>query len=135
MPEIRPEFGEFVAAQWTRTVLCRLLRDYLEVVRPVPGPVRVGTDLSFYYDPADRLARVTPDLYLVEGIGKDTWPAALDRARRSRSHRPRGSRLYHPVLKHSRCAAKLRALGLLFTAGLGNAGATTTGGPVRCATP
>ena len=71
MPEIRPEFGEFVAAQWTRTVLCRLLRDYLAVVRPVPGPVRVGTDLAFYYDPADRLARVTPDLYLVEGVGPE----------------------------------------------------------------
>lgn len=37
------------------------------------------------------------------------WPAALDRARRSRFVRPRGARLYHPVLKHSRCAAKLRA--------------------------
>ena len=37
------------------------------------------------------------------------WPAALDRARRSRFVRPRGARLYLPVLKHSRCAAKLRA--------------------------
>ena len=38
------------------------------------------------------------------------WPAALDRARPSRSHRPPGrARTYHPVLKHSRFAAKLRA--------------------------
>lgn len=71
MPEIRPEFGEFAAPQWTRTVLCRLLRDYLHAARPVPGPVRVGTDLAFYYDPADRLARVTPDLYVLEGIGPE----------------------------------------------------------------
>jgi Uma2 family endonuclease len=71
LPEIRPEFGEFAAAQWTRTVLCRLLRDYLHTVRPVPGPIRVGTDVGFYYDPADRLARVTPDLYVVEGIGPE----------------------------------------------------------------
>jgi hypothetical protein len=71
LPEIRPEFGEFAAPQWTRTVLCRLLRDYLLTARPVPGPVRVGTDLAFYYDPADRLARVTPDLYVLEGIGPE----------------------------------------------------------------
>ena len=40
---------------------------------------------------------------------QDAWPAALDRVRRSRFVRPRGTRLYHTVLKHSRCAAKLRA--------------------------
>jgi hypothetical protein len=36
---------------------------------PVVGPVRVGTDVVFHYDPADRLARVTPDLYVLEGLG------------------------------------------------------------------
>ena len=71
MPEIRPEFGEFAAAQWTRTALCRLLRDYLHTAHPVPAPIRVGTDVVFYYDPADRLARVTPDLYVMEGIGPE----------------------------------------------------------------
>ncbi len=83
LPELRPEFGEFAAAQWTRTALCRLLRDYLYTTRPVPGPVRVGTDVVFYYDPADRLARVTPDLYLLEGVGPEeqlrsfrTWERA-----------------------------------------------------------
>ena len=33
--------------------------------------MRVGIDLAFYYDPADRLARVTPDLYVLEGIGPE----------------------------------------------------------------
>ena len=39
------------------------------------------------------------------------WPAALDRARRNRLiFRPwDGAHTYHPVLKHSRFAAKLRA--------------------------
>lgn len=66
----RPEYGEFVALQWTRTELCRLLRDYFRVTRsPADPPIRVGTSVPFYYDPADRLARVTPDLYVVEGLG------------------------------------------------------------------
>ena len=71
MPEIRPDLGEFYAAQWTRTRLCRLLRDYFHGSSGdgVPTPVRVGTDLVFYYDPGDRLARVMPDLYVVEGLG------------------------------------------------------------------
>lgn len=68
--------------QWTRTRLCRLLRDYFrsEAGRSlglgsdppsdaVHAPVRVGTDVVFHYDPADRLARVTPDLYVLEGLG------------------------------------------------------------------
>lgn len=69
-PDPRPELGEFAAPQWTRTELCRLLRDCLRATRP-PGapPVRVGTDVPFYYDPADRLARVTPDLHVIEGMG------------------------------------------------------------------
>ncbi|MCS6914242.1 MAG: hypothetical protein RMK29_08515 [Myxococcales bacterium] len=68
--EPRPERGEFVALQWTRTELCRLLRDYFR--RRMPDRiVRVGTDLPFFYDPADRLARVTPDLYVVEGLGPE----------------------------------------------------------------
>ncbi len=32
-------------------------------------PIRVGTDVTFYYDPADRLSRVTPDIYVLEGLG------------------------------------------------------------------
>jgi hypothetical protein len=71
LPEGRPDLGEFYATQWTRTRLCRLLRDYFKSFRreEFPGKVRVGTDLTFYYDPADRLARVTPDLYVIEGLG------------------------------------------------------------------
>lgn len=72
MPETRPDLGEFYSAQWTRTRLCRLLRDYFRSFHTeerLPFPVRVGTDLVFYYDPADRLARVTPDLYVIEGLG------------------------------------------------------------------
>jgi hypothetical protein len=80
VPENRPDLGEFFSVQWTRTRLCRLLRDYFLHGRPAAaaatgtdslGPVRVGTDLTFYYDPADRLGRVTPDLYVMEGIGYD----------------------------------------------------------------
>lgn len=68
----RFEFGEFAALQWTRTGLCRLLRDYFQRTRPASAPpIRVGTDLPFYYDPADRLARVTPDVYVIEGLGYD----------------------------------------------------------------
>lgn len=89
MPELRPEFGEFVSAQWTRTRLCRLLRDYFDRTAerraagseagtgspagagsgPGPGPIRVGTDVAFHYDASDRLARVVPDLFILEGIG------------------------------------------------------------------
>ena len=71
MPEGRPELGEFYSAQWTRTRLCRLLRDYFRSFysEAVPGPVRVGTDIVFFYDPADRLARISPDLYVIEGLG------------------------------------------------------------------
>lgn len=79
MPEPRPEFGEFVSAQWTRTRLCRLLRDYFDRTAerrvpepgagPGPGPIRVGTDVAFHYDASDRLARVVPDLFILEGIG------------------------------------------------------------------
>ena len=77
MPE-KADLGEPYAAQWTRTRLCRLLRDYFRSERgrpaeregePAVGPVRVGTDVVFHYDPADRLARVTPDLYVIEGLG------------------------------------------------------------------
>jgi Uma2 family endonuclease len=74
LPDSRPEPGEFFAPQWTRTQLCLLLRDYfrspagLAVASP-RGPIRVGTDVVFHYDPADRLARVTPDLYVIEGLG------------------------------------------------------------------
>lgn len=66
--EPRSEPGEFAALQWTRTELCRLLRDCFRR-RGGAAPVRVGTDVPFYYDPADKLARVTPDLYVVEGLG------------------------------------------------------------------
>ncbi len=69
-PDSRAEFGEFVAPQWTRTQLCRLLRDYFRRTRPDKA-VRVGTDLPFYYNPSDRLARVVPDLYVMEGIEAD----------------------------------------------------------------
>lgn len=72
MGEPRPDLGEFYAAQWTRTRLCRLLRDYFRRVSnqgEVKTPVRVGTDVVFYYDQADRLARVMPDLYILEGLG------------------------------------------------------------------
>jgi Uma2 family endonuclease len=68
--DIRAEFGEFVSPQWTRTQLCRLLRDYFRRTRP-DTPVRVGTDLPFYYSPSDRLARVVPDLYVMEGVEPD----------------------------------------------------------------
>lgn len=75
MPENRPDLGEFFSVQWSRTRLCRLLRDYFAHHRPAeatgPMPMRVGTDLTFYYDAADRLARVTPDLYVLEGLGYD----------------------------------------------------------------
>lgn len=71
MPETRPDFGEFAALQWTRTQLCRLLRDFFRHHPPVglATPMRVGTDLPFLYDPSDRLARVTPDVYVLAGIG------------------------------------------------------------------
>jgi hypothetical protein len=80
LPE-RADLGELFAVQWTRTRLCRLLRDYFRSERGrnlgelgesspgAPGLVRVGTDVVFHYDPADRLARVTPDLYVIEGLG------------------------------------------------------------------
>ena len=69
MPDPRPEFGEFAALQWTRTELCRLLRDFFRAQRPQGAPpVRVGTDLPFFYDPADKLARFTPDLYVLHGV-------------------------------------------------------------------
>lgn len=84
MPENRPDLGEFFSVQWCRTRLVRLLRDYFCCARLDPaepgaclGPgqgtplQRVGTDLTFYYDAADRLARVTPDLYVMEGLGYD----------------------------------------------------------------
>lgn len=64
----RPELGESAALQWTRTELCRLLRD---LYRARGEQVRVGTDLAFYYDPGDRLARVTPDLYVIPGMSYD----------------------------------------------------------------
>jgi hypothetical protein len=70
LPESRVDLGEFAALQWTRTQLCRQLRALLSE-RPSPQPVRVGTDVTFYYDPQDRLARVTPDLYLLPGLGYD----------------------------------------------------------------
>jgi hypothetical protein len=72
LPDSRSDLGEFYAVQWTRTRLCRLLRDYFRSSRGegAQAPrVRVGTDLMFYYDPADRLARVMPDLYILEGLG------------------------------------------------------------------
>jgi hypothetical protein len=72
LPESRADLGEFYSAQWTRTRLCRLLRDYFRRSAEKSlslGPVRVGTDLVFHYDPADRLARVMPDLYVLEGLG------------------------------------------------------------------
>lgn len=70
--EPRPDLGEFCALQWTRTELCRLLRDFFRATRsPDEPPVRVGTDLPFYYDPADRLARVTPDVYVLPGMTDD----------------------------------------------------------------
>lgn len=74
----RAELGEYGALQWTRTQLCRALRGLLQAQRSaamaVPGarpatPIRVGTDVTFYYDPADRLGRVTPDIYVMEGLG------------------------------------------------------------------
>lgn len=78
VPEKRPDYGEFAAPQWTRTQLCRLLRDFFwhrgatapdagSGSGPVPpaGLVRVGTDLTFQYDAHDRLARVTPDIYVL----------------------------------------------------------------------
>jgi len=68
LPESRIDLGEFAALQWTRTQLCRQLRAALSQ-RPGPRPIRVGTDVTFYYDPQDRLARVTPDLYVLSGIG------------------------------------------------------------------
>lgn len=66
-PENRPELGEFAAPQWTRTQLCRQLRACFKAQAAQHGgaPKRVGTDVAFYYDPADRLARVTPDLYVL----------------------------------------------------------------------
>lgn len=66
-PENRPELGEFAAPQWTRTQLCRQLRAFLkaQAARAGTAPRRVGTDVAFYYDPADRLARVTPDLFVL----------------------------------------------------------------------
>lgn len=69
MPEY--QLGEAFSPQWTRTRLCRLLRSYFEQKRAAAdaGPLRVGTDVVFYYDPADRLARVTPDLYVLPGVG------------------------------------------------------------------
>jgi hypothetical protein len=79
VPDSRAELGEFFSAQWTRTQLCRLLRDYFrsDGFRHLdgqpgalpPGPVRVGTDVIFHYDPADRLARVSPDIYVLPGLG------------------------------------------------------------------
>lgn len=91
MPENRPDLGEFFSAQWSRTRLVRLLRDYFCWAKPTlptlaepgaahaagsgpgagtgTGAQRVGTDLTFHYDAADRLARVTPDLYVMEGLG------------------------------------------------------------------
>jgi hypothetical protein len=65
--ESRAEFGEFISPQWMKTQLCRSLRDYFRRTRP-DTQVRVGTDLPFYYSPSDRLARVVPDLYLMEGV-------------------------------------------------------------------
>lgn len=68
MPESRVDLGEYAALQWTRTQLCRQLR--IALGKSTTGmPVRVGTDVTFYYDPADRLARVTPDLYVLPGLG------------------------------------------------------------------
>lgn len=74
MPALEPrsDLGEFCALQWTRTELCRLLRDFFRVTRPTGAPpVRVGTDLPFYYDPTDKLARFTPDVYVLEGLGEE----------------------------------------------------------------
>lgn len=68
LPESRVDLGEFAALQWTRTQLCRQLRSALGK-RLDARPVRVGTDVTFYYDPQDRLARVTPDLYVLSGLG------------------------------------------------------------------
>lgn len=69
-PESRPEFGEFISPVWMKTQLCRLLRDYFRRTRP-DTYVRVGTDLPFYYNQTDRLARVVPDLYVMEGVDSD----------------------------------------------------------------
>jgi Uma2 family endonuclease len=66
-PDPRLELGEFASFQWTRTELCRQLRSFFSALRS--APIRVGTDVPFYYDPGDRLARITPDLYVVEGMG------------------------------------------------------------------
>ena len=82
-PESRPEFGEFISPQWTKTQLCRLLRDYFRRTRP-DIPVRVGTDLPFFYSPTDRLARVVPDLYVMEGIDQEEqlrWFRVWERGR------------------------------------------------------
>ncbi len=68
MPESRTDLGEFAALQWTRTQLCRQLRSVFGR-RQSQRPVRVGTDVTFYYDAQDRLARVTPDLYVLSGLG------------------------------------------------------------------
>jgi Uma2 family endonuclease len=81
--ESRPEFGEFISPQWTKTQLCRLLRDYFRRTRP-DIPVRVGTDLPFFYSPTDRLARVVPDLYVMEGIDPEEqlrWFRVWERGR------------------------------------------------------
>lgn len=71
VPESRPELGEFAAPQWTRTQLCRQLRAFFKAQAETTGggpQKRVGTDVAFYYDPADRLARVTPDLYVLPAL-------------------------------------------------------------------
>lgn len=66
----KKELGEFFSAQWTRTTLCRCLRGYFGEIE-TDTPFRVGTDVPFYYDPTDRLARVVPDVYAVKGVDPD----------------------------------------------------------------
>jgi hypothetical protein len=69
VPDSRADYGEYAALQWTRTQLCRQLRELLPRQQPDRAPIRVGTDVTFYYDPADRLGRVTPDIYVLPGFG------------------------------------------------------------------
>lgn len=71
MPDSRTDYGEYAALQWTRTQLCRQLRELMPAQLPELAPIRVGTDVTFYYDPADRLGRVSPDIYVLPGLGMD----------------------------------------------------------------